>query len=393
MSWRSNIRDEIRSLPTPAPRSCEGVCLDANESPYGISAETSAELARHLASVVLNRYPDSTAERLRRQLGGELGVDPEGVVIGSGTEELTRLLSATFSKLKPRETRPRVAYPLPGPATYRVAVLSQGARPLELPLREGFELDLVAMERQITGGHPNLLVLSRPNDPTGNLWSRDEMERAISEHPDMVVAVDESYVDYSGDSLLDLLPKNPHLVILRSLSKVGLAGLRVGYLVGHPELVAEVNKVRPEFSVSTLVQEAALFLLQNHASERAEAVARVIAERERLATALQALADVTVFPSVTNFLLIQTPDGSGVGRALRKRGFMVSDASESGSPLTANCLRVSVGLPEENDRLVAILPEAIAQPEPAPPVSRHKQAEVVASPEEEVATPGLPKFF
>ncbi len=234
------------------------------------------------------------------------------------------------------------------------------------------------MERQITGGHPNLLLLCRPNDPAGNLWSREEMERAIGEHPDIVIAVDESYVDYSGDSL----------------SKVGLAGLRVGFLVAHPELVAEVNKVRPEFSVSTLAQEAALFLLQNHAAERAAAVQKVVAERERLALALAALEGVKVFPSVTNFLLVQVPDGSGVARALRKRGLMVADVSEGNGPLTASCLRLSVGLPEQNDALVAALPEAIAQPEPAPPVSRHKQAEVVAPEAEEAKpVPGLPKFF
>ncbi len=132
MSWLSNIRDEIRSLPTPVPRSGQGLCFDANESPYGIGAEVAAELGRHLSTLVLNRYPESTAERLRRQIASELGVDADGVVVGSGTEELTRLLCATFSKLKPRETRPRVAYPLPSPASYRVAVLSQGARPLEM---------------------------------------------------------------------------------------------------------------------------------------------------------------------------------------------------------------------------------------------------------------------
>jgi histidinol-phosphate aminotransferase len=391
MSWRSNIRDEIRSLPMPPARTQSGLWLDANESPFGVSAEAAAGLAQHLASVPLQRYPESSAEALRRHFGGQLGVPPEGILLGSASE-LIRLLCATFSKLKPRETRPRVAYPLPGPAWYRIAVLSQGARPLEMPLKEDFGLDLVAMERHITGGHPNVLLFCRPNDPTGNVWSREDMERAIGDHPDVIVAVDETYVDYGGDTLLDLLPKHQHLVILRSLSKVGLAGLRLGLLIAHPELVAEVQKLSPAYGLSTLVQEAALWLLQNQSAAIAEAVQRVKAERERLATELGRLEGVKVFPSVGNFLLLQVGDGPGVWRALRTRGVMVADVGDGG-PLTVSCLRVSVGLPEENDRLLAVLPEAIAQPEPAPPTPRHKQAEVVGEADAPETPPGLPRFF
>jgi histidinol-phosphate aminotransferase len=353
--------------------------------------EEAAALAQHLAGVRLNRYPEATARALRDHMGAELGVDPEAVVVGNGTEELVRFLCATFSKLKPRETRPRVAFPLPSPVPYRGAVLSQGARPLEMPLRDDFGLDLVAMERHITGGHPNLMLFCRPNDPTGHLWPREDMEKVISEHPDVVVAVDETYFDYCGESLIDLLAHYPHLVILRSLSKIGLAGLRVGFLVGNPSLVAEVHKVRPAFNVSALDQEAALWLLRNQAQRLQERVRQIVAERERLTQALGQVEGVQVWPSLGNFLLLRVADGPGVHRALLKRAVAVADVGEAG--LAANCLRLTVGLPEENDALLRELPEALAHPEPAPPAPRHKQAEVVAGDEAEKPAPGLPKFL
>jgi histidinol-phosphate aminotransferase len=391
MSWRTNIRDEIRSM-TPRQRRPSGaVWLDANESPYGLDEQASAALAQHLARVPLHRYPEASADALERLVAEQLGVDPAGVLVGNGTEELVRLLCSTFSKLKPRESRPRVGYPVPGPAPYRPAVLGQGARSLEMPLREDFGLDLVAMERHITGGHPNLLLFCRPNDPTGNLWPRAEMEAVIDDHPEIVVAVDETYHEYCGETLLDLMPKHPHLVILRSLSRIGLAGLRVGFLIGQPDLVAEVQKVRPAHNMGTLSLEAALWLLQNQRPQLLAQVEKIKVERERLAGALTALEGVKVWPSLGNFLMIQVADGPGVRRALLSRNVVVAEAGESA--LTANCLRVSVGAPAENDALVAALPEAIAHPEPAPAPSLHKETELNADEDPAKPSPGLPRFL
>jgi histidinol-phosphate aminotransferase len=313
------------------------------------------------------------------------------VLVGNGTEELVRLLCSTFSKLKPRESRPRVGYPVPCPSPYRPSVISQGARSLEMPLREDFDLDLVAMERHITGGHPNLLIFCRPNDPTGNLWDREVMEKIIDDHPAMVVAVDESYYDYCGETLIDLVPRNPHLVVLRSLSRLGLAGLRVAFLIGNPELVAEVHKVRPAHNMGALTMEAALWLLQNQRAEMAAAVERIKAERDRLASALQAIEGVTVWPSLGNFLMVRVADGPGVRRALLSRNLVVADAGESS--LTQNCLRISVGLPADNDALLRVLPEAIAHPEAAPAASLHKETELRAEEETTRPAPGLPKFL
>jgi histidinol-phosphate aminotransferase len=391
MSWRANIRDEIRATTATAPRPEGVVRLDANESPYPVvEDDTAAALAQHLARLNLHRYPEGSAAALRQEIAAGLGLTPEHVLLGRGTEELVRLLCATFSKLKLREPRPRVAYPLPSPSGYRTAVLSQGARPLEMSLKEDFGLDPLAMERHITGGHPNLLLFCRPNDPTGNLWSREEMEKVVKDHADIVVGVDETYFDYCGDTLLDLLPRFSQLVIIRSLSRVGLAGLRVAYLIGDPELIAEVHKVRPAFNVSTLDQEAALWLLQHTRPRIAERVAQTVAERARLTTALQAVEGITVWPSCGNFVLIRVSDGPGVARALLKRGVAVADVGDT--PLTANCLRVSVGLPQDDDLLLQQLPEALANPEPAPPTSKHKQAEVVAD-ASAAPGPGLPKFL
>lgn len=400
MSWRANIRDEIRSMMPSEPRPAEAVWLDANESPYGLDEQAAEALARHLARAPLNRYPESSADALCRLVAEQLGVDPRGVLVGNGTEELVRLLCSTFSKLKPRESRPRVGFPVPGPSPYRPGVLSQGARSLEMPLKEDFGLDLAAMERHITGGHPNLLLFCRPNDPTGNVWAREEMEKIIDDHPEIVVAIDETYFEYCGETLIDLIPTRPHLVVLRSLSRVGLAGLRVGFLIGNPELVGEVHKVRPAHNIGMLNLEGALWLLQNQRSQLLAAVEKVKAERERMIPALQAIEGVKVWPSLGNFVMIQVADGPGVRRALLIRGakagdgsrdIVVAEAGESG--LTQNCLRLSIGTPAENDALLHALPEAIAHPEAAPPASRHKQTEVNADEETAKPAPGLPKFL
>jgi histidinol-phosphate aminotransferase len=391
MSWRINIRDEIRSMTPRQRRPAGAVWLDANESPYGLDEQASVALAQHLARVPLHRYPEASADALARLVAEQLGVDPAGVMVGNGTEELVRLLCSTFSKLKPRESRPRVGYPVPGPAPYRPAVIGQGARSLEMPLREDFGLDLVAMERHITGGHPNLLLFCRPNDPTGNLWTREEMEAVIDDHPETVVAVDETYFEYCGETLIDLVPKHPHLVVLRSLSRIGLAGLRVGFLIGQPDLIAEVQKVRPAHNMGALTLEAALWLLQNQRPQLLAQVEKIKTERERLAAALAAIEGVKVWPSLGNFLMIQVADGPGVRRALLSRNVVVAEATESA--LTANCLRVSVGAPSEDDALLAALPDAIAHPEPAPPPSLHKETELNADEEPAKPSPGLPKFL
>ena len=217
------------------------------------------------------------------------------------------------------------------------------------------------------------------------------MKSIIEDHPEIVVAVDETYFEYCGETLIDLVPDHPHLVVLRSLSRIGLAGLRVGFLIGQPELVAEVQKVRPAHNMGTLTLETALWLLKNQREQLLAQVDKIKAERERLSGALQAIEGVKVWPSLGNFLMIQVADGPGVRRALFSRNVVVADAGESS--LTLNCLRVSVGSPAENDALLAALPDAMAHPEAAPPPSLHKQTELNADEEPAKPTPGLPKFL
>ncbi len=311
--------------------------LDANELPHGLPRELRARLGEQLAGVALERYPDPRAAELRAVIGKQLAVGEDQLVFGNGSDELIAILMSAFPG--------PVLYPTPSFVYYKLAAVARGLPVVEVPLGARFELDEAALARAVAEHEPSLVFLALPNNPTGTLWRMDFALELAAKHRDTVIVSDEAYFAYCGKSNLPQLAQHPNLVVMRTLSKVGLAGLRVGFTITSRAIAHLLEKLRPPYNVSSLDQRAAVFLVEEAAAWRAQRVAEVIAERARLATELARFAEV--FASEANLLLVrfQKP----VAAELAARGISVRDFPFG--------TRITVGTPEENALLLAALAE------------------------------------
>lgn len=335
--------------------------LDANESPHPLPPEIADALGRELAAVALHRYPEADPRELRAFVAAELGVAPGSLVFGNGSDELLALLCAAFAEPRPGRTRATVLYPDPSFVVYRIAALGHGLDPIEVPLDDDMQLDFELVDDAMAGAAPNLAFFALPNNPTGTLWAPERVAELAARHPGTIVVADEAYIDYGGRTLLARLPELPNLIVMRTLSKLGLAGLRVGYLVAADAIVREVEKVRPPYNLGSLNQRAALWMLREHGGWLRARAAEVVAERERLLATLATFPELRVFPSEANLILFRI-GGAGraqaVWKALAARGVLVRNLDRPG-PL-AGCLRVTPGTPDENALFVTELRAALA---------------------------------
>jgi histidinol-phosphate aminotransferase len=341
--------------------------LDANELPYELPAELREALGRALAEVAFERYPDPTARELRQLVAAQHGVAGDQIVFGNGSDENIALLVAAFSAPRVAHehghggSRPAcVLYPVPSFVYYRMAAINHQVEPIEVPLTSRFELDEDAIERAIETHRPSVVFFALPNNPTGTLWRMEFAHELAARHRDLVVVSDEAYHAYSGRSSLDVLPQHPNLVVMRTLSKVGMAAVRVGYTISSPAIAHLLEKVRPPYNVSSIDQRAARYLLEHARAWCAERAANVVAERERLAAVLAQLPGVEVFPSAANLLLVRFAGGRAtqVWQGLVDRGIIVRSFGNTG-PL-ASCLRITVGTPSQNHLVVNALTELVA---------------------------------
>jgi histidinol-phosphate aminotransferase len=310
--------------------------LDANEMPFEMPSELRQRLGAALAEVALERYPDPTAKALREVVARTLGVAADRIVFGNGSDELIAMIASAFP------TGPVLA-PSPSFVYFQLAARARGLEFIGVPLRDDFTLDEDALEAAIVRHRPGCVFLALPNNPTGTLWRVEFARELATRHPDVAVVSDEAYVAYSGQTNLPHAGAN--LIVMRTLSKIGLAGLRVGFAVGSPEVAALLDKLRPPYNVSALDQRAAVFALDEAASWCEARVGEVIAERDRLAAALARLP-VRVYPSAANFLLVRVGDQVGqVWQGLANAG--VVTRSFGPGPLYG-CLRITVGTSVEN---------------------------------------------
>jgi histidinol-phosphate aminotransferase len=343
---------EAYEVPRPANIRAK---LDANESPFSLPPEVGRDLAAELAAIDLNRYPRADCAGLRQVVADTWGLDPRSLVFGNGSDELIAFLIAAFSRPRPGAARPSILYPVPSFVVYRLAALAGGADPVEVPLAADFDLDVDAVDRALAERRPNIVFFALPNNPTGTLWSYEQVLRIARAYPDMLVVSDEAYADYGGDSLVRHIEELPNLVVMRTLSKIGLAALRVGFTISSPAVVAELEKVRHPYNLGTLNQHAAAWMLANHGDLLRGRCLEVVREREALAAELARLPGVRVFPSRANLLLIRvgTPGdlrAAELWRQLAERGVLVRNFDRPG-PLSG-CLRITVGTPEENRLLL-----------------------------------------
>jgi histidinol-phosphate aminotransferase len=296
----------------------------------------------------VNRYPDGGAGAVKVALRKAFGIpDRLGLVLGNGSDELIQIVTSAVAR--PGAT---VLAPEPSFVMYRLNALYAGVRFVGVPLAADFALDAAAMLAAIGRERPSLIFLAYPNNPTGNLFAATDVEAVLRAAPGLVV-VDEAYQAYADASFLPRLAEFPNLVVLRTVSKIGMAGLRLGYAVAAPEWTAEFDKLRPPYNLNALSQAVAPVLLAEGAL-LAEQAARIKAERSRLQAALATLRGVEVFGTQTNFVLARVPDAPRWFDRLREAGILVKNL-HGWHPLLEHCLRVTVGTPAENDALIAAL--------------------------------------
>ncbi len=353
------IRADVRAAHAYVVQPSTGlVKLDAMENPYRLPPELQRALGERLGAVALNRYPAEHTAELAGALARHAGVGDEvGVTLGNGSDELIGLL--TLAIAQPGAT---VLAPVPGFVMYEALARQQRLGFVGVPLRaEDFQLDEAAMLAAIEQHRPALVYLAYPNNPTGTLWDADVIERIAAAAPGLVV-MDEAYQPFvdkvaSTDSLA-LMARRPNVLVMRTMSKFGLAGVRIGYLLGAPELVGQVEKLRPPYNISVLNAEAALFALE-HAEVYAAQAAELRQQRERVLQALQGLSGVKAWPSQGNMILARVQDAAATFAALKARGVLIKNVSAM-HPLLANCLRFTVGTPDENTRLLAELQSCLS---------------------------------
>ena len=341
--------------------------LDANELPYGLPPDLREGLARALADVAIERYPDAGARRLREIVVRQLSATPlpgapgatvapiagRQVVFGNGSDELIAMLCSAFSVRS--DGRPgAVLIPSPSFVYYRMSAVARGVDAIEVPLTAAFELDEPAMIRAIEDHRPGVVFIALPNNPTGTLWRIEFAAELAARFRDVVIVSDEAYHAYAGATSLPVLAAHPNLVVMRTLSKLGMAGLRIGYTVSSPAIAGVLEKLRPPYNLSSLDQRAAEFLLEHAGAWCAARAAEVVAERGRLAAALSSRG-FEVFPSAANLLLIRTTPAIDARALWRKLGDAgVSVRLFDAGPL-AGCLRITVGTPADNAALLAAL--------------------------------------
>jgi histidinol-phosphate aminotransferase len=346
------IRQDVKSMHAYAIQDSAGmVKLDAMENPHRLPADLQKALGERLGALAFNRYPDGRVNDLRQALAQYAGM-PEGfdIMLGNGSDELISLLALACDV-----PGASILAPLPGFVMYAMSAQLQGLAFHGVPLTADFELDEVAMLAAIAQHKPSIVYLAYPNNPTGNLWNDDTIEKIVLAQGAQggLVVMDEAYQPFASRSYAGRMARHSHVLLMRTLSKFGLAGVRLGYMIGPKALVAEVDKVRPPYNISVLNCECALFALE-HAEVFAAQAKNLREQRARLLSELATLPGVRPFPSEANMILARVPDAAKTFDGLKAHGVLIKNISKM-HPLLANCLRLTVGTAAENDQLLAAL--------------------------------------
>jgi len=352
----ATIRQDVKSTHGYAIQDSTGmVKLDAMENPFRLPPDLQRALGERLSRVAINRYPVQSTVDLVAALSQHVGL-PAGckMILGNGSDELIDMLSVACNV--PGAV---MLAPLPGFVMYEMSARLRGMRFVGVPLTASFELDQAAMLHAIEQHRPAITYIAYPNNPTANLFDDaiiDSIVAAVGRQHGLVV-VDEAYQPFSSRTWMQRMAAHPHVLVMRTLSKFGLAGVRLGYLCGHAALVDEVDKVRPPYNISILNAEAAMFALE-HADEYARQAELLKAERTRLQQELAAMPGVQTFPSEANMLLVRVPDAKRTFDGMKQRGVLVKHIAGL-HPLLANCLRLTVGTPDENAQMLRALNESL----------------------------------
>ena len=346
------IRPEINALSAYAVQNATGMIkMDAMENPYPWPPSLEAAWNQALNAVALNRYPDPQAETLQAALVKAFDIPTDmQLILGNGSDEIIQMIALAVA-----DNQRTILSVEPGFTMYRIIATCCGLKYHGVPLRTNdFSLDMPAMLAAIDQHQPAVIYLAYPNNPTGNLFNDADIQQILQAAPGLVV-IDEAYAPFTDQSYLSQLGQYDNLVVMRTVSKMGLAGLRLGLLAGPADWLTAFNKVRLPYNINSLTQASATFALQHKAVFDAQA-AQICAERTRLSQALQALPGVTVYPSQANFILMRTPQGQATPwfEHLKQQGILIKNMHGT-HPLLHDCLRPTIGTPAENDAFLAAL--------------------------------------
>ena len=335
------VKEKVQSLKAYHVENidCE-IKLHANENSFPLPPEILKQFEEVFQSTELNRYPDPDCGPLKQTLAKRLNVAPENLAIGNGSDELIQILLQVFCD--PGET---VGFPDPTFAMYAIIAQGMGLKSQTHPLDDQWDFKAESFLETMETSQARIVFLSYPNNPTGNCFSASEVQKVIENFSGIVV-LDEAYHDFAGKSFLSELSKHNNLVILRSLSKIGLAALRVGYAVADPIIIDQIDKVRLPYNSNSLSQRLTDRLL-NHFAPVQKQLDALIKERNKMTQELSKLKSLKVFPSDANFVLFRLEQDSGtIFKRLMENGILVRNLSQH--PRLKNCLRVTIGTPDEN---------------------------------------------
>lgn len=344
------IRPEIQALSAYAiPDPGELVKLDAMENPYAWPEKLINEWLEILRNVSVNRYPDPNANALKTRLRTSMDV-PQSMelMLGNGSDEIIQII---MMALNPGQV---VLSPAPSFVMYHMIATFAGLKYVGVPITNDFELDMNAMTRAIQEHRPAVIFIAYPNNPTGNLFKRQDILE-ILDISDGLVVLDEAYHAFADDTFMTELDQFENLLIMRTVSKMGLAGLRLGFLAGHKKWLSEFNKIRLPYNINILTQISAEFAL-NHHDLFSEQTRSICMDREKLLEELNKLPGLTIYPSNANFILLRTAAGEStrIFEALKSKGILIKNMRAT-EGLLKDCLRVTVGTPEENRRFLAAI--------------------------------------
>ena len=355
------IRPDVRAMHAYRVQPSAGMLkMDAMENPFRLPAHLQAALGQRLGALALNRYPGERVVELQAALARYAGM-PEGcaIVLGNGSDELITLLALACAQPGTGQRATMLA-PMPGFVMYPMSAQLQGLDFVGVPLTADFELDEPAMLAAIARHKPAITYIAYPNNPTATLWDEGVVQRIIDAAGAQggIVVMDEAYQPFASRTFIDRMraepARNAHVLLMRTLSKFGLAGVRLGYLIGPSALVGEIDKVRPPYNVSVLNCEAALFALE-HADVFAAQAAELVSQRTLLIAALRQMPGIEkCWDSEANMVLVRVADSARAYEGMKARKVLVKNVSTM-HPLLANCLRLTVGTAEDNAQMLAAL--------------------------------------
>ena len=330
-----------------APELDCAIKMDANENPFTIQEPLRKKLLEKMGRVDLNRYPAAGAPRLRERFAKYYGVNKNMIMLGNGSDELIQTLCMTFKgKIK------GVLVPVPTFSMYKIIAVNAGHKVVEVPLDKNFDLDIDAITGKIKDNFPAMVFLSFPNSPTGNFFSREKIEAIIKKTPGVVV-IDEAYAGFSGRSMLSLIKKYDNVILLNTLSKLGMASIRLGFLIGKKDIIAQLDKVRLPYNINSLSQAAANFFLEYH-GEFSKQINEITRRREELYLGLKEIPGIKPYPSRANFIFFSCSfDSNRIYSKLVAKGILVKNLNIP--PLMPNCMRVTVGNKQENETFLRVL--------------------------------------